>query len=60
MHHLLHLWHIGLNRPLTRDAGLSFGDRACLSLGRVKTMPVLTADRAWAQLDVGVEVVVCR
>jgi PIN domain nuclease of toxin-antitoxin system len=45
---------------VTRQAGLSLGDRACLALGLTRGLPVLTADRVWAQLDVGVEVVVCR
>jgi PIN domain nuclease of toxin-antitoxin system len=34
-------------RPLTRDAGLSLGDRACLALARRLGAPVLTADTAW-------------
>ena len=47
-------------RPRTRRAGLSLGDRACLALGLTLDCPVITADRAWARLDVGVEVVVIR
>lgn len=34
-------------RPLTRDAGLSLGDRACLALARRLGIPALTADTAW-------------
>jgi PIN domain nuclease of toxin-antitoxin system len=34
-------------RPLTRDAGLSLGDRACLALARRLGAPALTADAAW-------------
>jgi PIN domain nuclease of toxin-antitoxin system len=34
-------------RPLTRDAGLSLGDRACLELARRLGTPALTADTAW-------------
>jgi ribonuclease VapC len=34
-------------RPLTRDAGLSLGDRACLALARRLGVPALTADTAW-------------
>lgn len=42
-------------RPLTSGAGLSLGDRACLALGRRLSLPVLTADSAWAGIEVGVE-----
>ena len=34
-------------RPLTRAAGLSLGDRACLALARLRGLPALTADAAW-------------
>lgn len=37
-------------RPLTRRAGLSLGDRACLALGRDLGLPVLTADQAWSSI----------
>lgn len=47
-------------RPLTRKAGLSLGDRACLALAGRVGLPVLTADRAWAGLDLGVEIKVIR
>jgi len=47
-------------RPLTRQAGLSLGDRACLALGNARGCPVVTADRIWAGLDVGVEIVLIR
>src|SRR5579871_2995671 len=36
----------------TRPLGLSLGDRACLALGRHLRLPVLTADQAWAKLDI--------
>lgn len=45
---------------LTRPAGLSLGDRACLALGLVLGRPVVTADRAWGNLDLGVEVILIR
>jgi PIN domain nuclease of toxin-antitoxin system len=47
-------------RPFTRRADLSLGDRACLALGRQLGCPVVTADRAWANLDLGVEVILIR
>ena len=45
---------------LTRSLGLSLADRACLALGRHLQRPVLTTDRAWKKLHLGVKVVVIR
>jgi ribonuclease VapC len=47
-------------RPVTRHLGLSLGDRACLALGLLEGLPVLTADQAWAEADVDVEIVTIR
>ncbi len=47
-------------RLLTRHRGLSLGDRACLALGQREKLPVLTADRQWEDLDIGVEVQLIR
>lgn len=44
----------------TRAAGLSLADRACLALGKVLGLPVITADRAWSDVDLGVEVIQIR
>lgn len=44
----------------TSSRGLSLGDRACLALGKVLQLPVHTADRAWTDLRVGVEINVIR
>jgi PIN domain nuclease of toxin-antitoxin system len=43
-------------RPLTRAAGLSLADRACLALARRRSTLVLTADQAWTGLRLGVSV----
>lgn len=45
---------------LTRQQGLSLGDRACLSLGLRLGLAVLTCDRAWAQLPLELEVRILR
>lgn len=47
-------------RSITRHAGLSLGDRACLALGDRLGYSVVTADRVWASLNVGVEIVLIR
>ncbi len=44
----------------TRALGLSLADRACLALGLERKLPVLTADKAWKGLRVGVEIRVIR
>ena len=44
----------------TKRLGLSLGDRACLALGCDRDETVYTADRAWLNLDVGIEVVAIR
>lgn len=47
-------------RPATRHLGLSLGDRCCLALAIARKARVVTADRAWAGLDVGVGIDVIR
>ena len=47
-------------RDRTRQFGLSLGDRTCLALGAARGLPVLTADRSWAELSIGVEVRLIR
>lgn len=46
--------------PATRAYGLSFADRACLALAHRLGLPAMTADRAWRDVDCGVEVVCIR
>ncbi len=47
-------------RQVTRHKGLSLGDRACIALGRQVGLTILTADRAWRDLTLGVEIEVVR
>lgn len=53
-------YRAGLLRPPTRSAGLSLGDRACLALSQTLQLPVLTADRLWEGLALGIVVQVVR
>ncbi|MBD2502919.1 PIN domain-containing protein [Anabaena azotica] len=50
----------GMLRPASKPIGLSFGDRACLALGIVLNKPVITTDRLWSNLNVGIEIRVVR
>ncbi len=51
----------GAYRPQTQRHGLGLGDRACLATASSLGLPVLTADRTWADLDIdGVKVVQIR
>lgn len=47
-------------RPVTRSAGLSLADRTCLALARRLGLPVLTADRSWLDLELGIDVRLIR
>lgn len=52
-------YQVGLLRSLTKRAGLSLGDRACLALARHLNLPALTTDRIWEGIlpDVTVQVI---
>jgi ribonuclease VapC len=49
-------YRAGALRAATREAGISPGDRACLSLGKMLDREVLTADRSWTKFSMGVKV----
>lgn len=44
----------------TKRSGVSLGDRYCLQLALELGVPVLTTDRRWAALDLGVQIVLLR
>jgi PIN domain nuclease of toxin-antitoxin system len=46
--------------PLTSTRGLSLGDRACLAVAKRLDAIAVTADRAWPELNHGVEVRLIR
>ena len=50
----------GLLRPLTRQMGLSLGDRACFALARRFELPAVTTDKVWETLSLGVVVQLIR
>lgn len=52
----------GALRQATRQAGLSFGDRACLALAKSRGLVALTADQAWSHLGdpIGVKIELVR
>lgn len=47
-------------RPLTRRFGLSLADRACLALAERERAPLLTADRSWKSLALGLDIRLIR
>lgn len=47
-------------RPPTRYLNVSQADRACLALAMVRRLPVLTGDRDWSTLAIGVETILFR
>jgi ribonuclease VapC len=53
-------YDVGLLRPLTKQVGLSLGDRACLVLARQLNLPAVTTDRIWESLSVGIAFEVIR
>ena len=55
-----HAEHAAALREPTRSKGLSLADRICFAVAASRNSPVMTADRAWAEIDVGVEVQLIR
>lgn len=52
---------VGSLRPVTRNYGLSLGDRACLALAKLTGGQAVTADRAWTSIEgLGVDIVLVR
>jgi len=43
-------WEAAQLRPLTKQYGLSLGDRAYLALARKLNVPAVTADKEWSKL----------
>jgi ribonuclease VapC len=43
-------WEAARLRPLTKQYGLSLGDRACLALAIKLKVPAITADKEWSNL----------
>ena len=44
-----HAWQTAKLRPLTRQFGLSLGDRACITTAMFADLPILTSDRRMAE-----------
>ncbi len=44
----------------TRKIGLSLGDRFCLALAIGTGRAVVTTDRIWQKIDLGIEVILAR
>lgn len=47
-------------KSYARIANVSLADRACLSLGLLRNVPVLTAEHNWTKADMGVEIRLIR
>jgi PIN domain nuclease of toxin-antitoxin system len=50
----------GSLKSATKRLGLSLGDRCCLALGLHRGNTVVTADRLWSKLKLGIQVEVLR
>lgn len=55
-----HAYQTAQLKSLTKEKGLSLGDRACIALGQLKNIPVITADKIWATLKIELSVILIR
>jgi PIN domain nuclease of toxin-antitoxin system len=46
----------GLLAARAKRRNISFGDRACLALALELDLPVMTGDRAWRDLEIGIDI----
>ena len=53
-------FRVGTLVTVTRQYGLSLGDRACLALALKNGFPAVTSDRVWQDVKVGIDVRVIR
>lgn len=45
-------YNIAFLKKLTKNKGLSIGDRACIALGLEMGLPIYTADKIWDNLNI--------
>ena len=43
-----------------KEYGISTGDSFCLAAAKMHKHPVITADRAWSKLDIGLDIIYIR
>lgn len=55
-----HIYQTAFLREKTKHLGLSFADRACLALGLLNQHTIVTADKAWGKLSLGVNIQLIR
>ena len=53
-------YRAGMMRPQIADQGLSLGDRACICLGVMLGLPVVTADRRWRECNLPIDLRLIR
>lgn len=44
----------------TKEFGLSLGDRACMALAMQENLPIITADKIWLKVDIGLKIISIR